>query len=446
MLHVSVCAGPALRLDVAALLVFFVFLMGSSLQRAGLSEELARLKDTRVHVSSALALREKQLALAHTSLHRQTLRHETLRTELVAACARLTGAHTDAVLCAPRVDSYVAAERASVSSMTRLLALVAAIQTRSRSARFEDELRRLHAAFVLTRSAHAHRRIAHGALHQLEFAAAAGDDAAHVTQQLRRQALAILERVPALVAEVALLPCQRVVLADVEAKVTALQQLQHAASTLATALRDQNSRLIAVRSTLREETEHCCHAATLLKAVTEEFHGAAEMCAQRTAAIGAPPDVAADNNDAGALARIRLLTLASGRPGASEAAMLEALDKAATAGLAARAAAADEMRAAVRTFEALHKQVAPLLFPLGGAQAQWRAPEVAEQLERCRDALRRAGESLASVEKQRARVEAEWTHRPPPLVQLERNMMALFWEDPVSTAKLNAQLAKVAAL
>lgn len=103
-----------------------------------------------------------------------------------------------------------------------------------------------------------------------------------------------------------------------------------------------------------------------------------------------------------------------------------------------------EMEVAVNQLDTCFSSIAALVQDDKG-EFQWREAGVKEAMDKGKQLLQAAGETLSKIEKQRAAVEAEWKLQHPEVASLERNMMSLFWEDPVNTSRLNHVLQKLAS-
>lgn len=231
-------------------------------------------------------------------------------------------------------------------------------------------------------------------------------------------------------------------------------------TSLVSAAREQSGRHRGVSALLVGEAAQGRHVATLVRAVTEELHGAVQASDARVQSwlqLASSSSSASNASVVYAQQRQRAVTLAlhdSDARSNAAAVPMDALVAEAAAGRDARERARETMRKAAQQQQSAFGTVHGMLFPRAaatddggdggaGATAVWRDARVAAAGERARALLQRAGETLARVERARTDTEAEWRRRAADVVSVERNMMQLFWEDPATTARLNAALAKL---
>jgi hypothetical protein len=333
------------------------------------------------------------------------------------------------------------------------------------------ELERLHAAYVLTKTQSLHSRI----LTKLAKESKSNnsnsnnnesnnDNNGRIAAQLRREVLQMLNDIPPLIDSIAKSRTHSALLEHYNVRIEWLHKLCATADTLVGTIRLQHSRQRFVFDVVHKLLSHARHSAILLASIAEDMRGALESHKQRRKDNNNNnnnnnnidnEDNNSNNNQANsstmyALELRRAVALVAG----SEIS-LDELEKTVQQTQQEHTMKTARTKDAIRKLEDNANVLRAFLFGATtttttssesstSSPIQWREKQLAEDFDRARQLLQQSGESLSNLEKSRARVEEEWKRRPADVVNLERTMMELFWEDPVTTTRLNARLAALA--
>jgi hypothetical protein len=286
----------------------------------------------------------------------------------------------------------------------------------------------------------------------------ADDDDADFVKATQQQSLLklchqLVSDVPVLLSGAAQVRTNRVLLLQYTMQCDRMQSAVTLVRAMMSFLRVQHSRLESVGPSVRDENQRCKHVANLLSVTRSELSFLKQSSGARLQVLNRKAELAAGKPTLRAAyetsynhAVICALSSHGDSSISSETSKTEAvarLRQGARLGEDAARQSVRDMEVAVDQLEKCFADIYAIVQDDG--ELQWRDPAVKEAMTKGKQLLQVAGESISRIEKSRAAVEAEWKQRPADVVSLERNMMQMFWEDPINTSRLNHVLQKMAA-